>query len=260
MESTTLKQQALRELRETNHCPSFRSGSKQHVPQIESRPPSEPLICLLGKWWAHNKILPPYCFQFRTDLGDQEAVLLVEAVPGTVPVLLISTSKQSTFFFKHQVSATAENSPHNAVVGELCSLHWNFVFTIACTSWSFIFKSTVPEGGKRWLVLASQPHLSPGLEQCKHDCVRLCVYVFSMTSRLNLLCLQVGDTFSNRWHCRLQWGPEAPAGLSLLAVILLYNISLVPQQDECPAQQWPRDTGFSELNRIKMPRCGHFKL
>lgn len=191
-------------------------------------PTSEPLICLLIKRWDHNRIPASYCFQFRTNPGSQEAVFLTkDVVPGTVPELLISTSKQSMCL---QLQNTAQIKP--------CSLCWNLVFRIACTSWSFIFKSTVPEGGERQPVLPPRPHLSPGLGQCKHDCVRLRVYVFSMTSRLNLLCLQVGDTFSNRRHCRLQWGPDAPAGFSLLLVILAYdNISRVPQQEDRSAPQ-----------------------
>lgn len=138
---------------------------------------------------------------------------------------------------------------------ELRALCWNLVFLMGRTAWSFIFKSAVPEGGKRQPALPRQSHLSPGSEQCKQDCVRFRVYVFSMTSRLNLLCLQVGDTFSNRQHCKLQWGPDAPAGLSLLLVILVSdNITVVPQQEESPAQQLPGETGSSELNGIKMPR------
>lgn len=179
-----------------NHC-SFRSGSNMLL-----RVNLIPLLSLSFVYWLSDGLTTKFFLHIVSNSewiwGARKIVFLAEAAPGTVPVLLISTSKQSTFFAKVKFL--------QCIVGELCSPHWNLVLMIACTSWSFIFKSTVPEGGKRHRAVPMLPRLSPGLDQCKHDCVRLRVYVFSMTSRLNLLCLQVGDTFSNRWHCKLERG------------------------------------------------------
>ena len=91
----------------------------------------------------------------------------------------------------------------------------------------------------------NRAHLSPGLEQCKHDRMRLRVYVFSMTSRSNLLCLQDGDTSSNRRHCKFKQGfrgrGRRPSwAISASTVLGSVTVSL--------------NTGFSNFNWIKMSR------
>lgn len=82
-------------------------------PKLNLVPPqSEPLICLLIKRWDHNRIPASYCFQLRANPGSQEAVFLTkDVVPGTVPELLISTSKQSMCL---QLQNTAQIKPLSA--------------------------------------------------------------------------------------------------------------------------------------------------
>lgn len=237
---------------EPNHCPFFPSGTNM-LPKLNLVPHQS-----LSVYWLSDGIKTGFLLHIASNSERIRGPGSRHPDWGCCPRHCSSTVNfhfKTIDFLQKSSFYPCGKQPREGVVGELSSLCRNLLSTIDSMEFlEFYFWKHSAWG-------ASQPHLSPGLEQCKHHCVRLHVYVFSMTSRLNLLCLQVGDTFSNRRRCRLQSGPDAPAGFSLLLVILVYdNISMVSQQEERPTQQRPWDTGFSELNGIKMPWCYDFKL